>query len=111
MEAKTPKEIIKNVAEHAELKVGALSRLIGYERPQILYDILNEKTKTISADVANRIAEKFPNISLEWLLTGKGTMIRNNQTAENPNSSGIVGNKVFRGEINDEKIISGLMKT
>jgi hypothetical protein len=105
---KKPKEIIENVAKYANLKVAELAKRVGYERPQVLYDITHGKTKKISADVANKIAEKYPEINLDWLLSGDGEMLKNHPAA---NNAGITDSNVVGGGINDATVISGLMKT
>lgn len=43
--------------------------------PQRLTDIINEKTKDISFDVADKLANAVPNLNREWLLTGEGDML------------------------------------
>ena len=47
---------------------------IGVARAQVVYDVLNERNE-ISRTLANRIIETFPNIRMEWLLTGIGEML------------------------------------
>lgn len=48
--------------------------------PQRLTDIINEKTKDISFDVADKLANAVPNLNREWLLTGEGDMLTSRDT-------------------------------
>lgn len=43
---------------------------------------LRNNKADISKAVANSICTKYPQISFEWLLTGRGTMIRGNESAQ-----------------------------
>lgn len=54
----------------------AISLDLGMKTPQVFYDIKAGKCG-ISKELANRIQEKFGNISASWLLTGDGDMIVN----------------------------------
>lgn len=50
------------------------SREIGVT-PQQIYDIKSGKIKSITANLAAKIVSRYPEISLNWLLTGKGEML------------------------------------
>lgn len=65
----------------------------------------------ISNKVFNKIITAFPEINKEWLRDGEGEMIINNQSVENVSGTGIVGNNVSGGGINDNSIVEGLMRT
>jgi len=74
METNTPKKILENVASHLNMTIAELSESIGYDRPQAFYDVINGKTKRISATMANKIKMSYPKFNLSWLLTGDGDM-------------------------------------
>jgi len=61
----------------------SFAKKIGYIRTQTIYDILNEKHKpnlTFIERLAN--AEISKSLNLNWLLTGNGEMIINNEKKE-----------------------------
>lgn len=71
----TAKEILEKILSHTGLSVSSLATEIGLSRAQALYDIQNEKTKSITQPMADRITQKFSDISRVWLLTGEGEML------------------------------------
>jgi len=52
---------------------------------------LSSKSKSITSDTIERVYEKFPDLNLEWLITGKGDMFK---------STSIIGNKNITGNNN-----------
>ena len=75
MKTFTPPQIIEALAEYLKISVAELSQKAGYERAQSFYDVLNGKTKNISPKMANNIVSAFPEINKDWLLTGNGEML------------------------------------
>lgn len=71
----TAKEILEKLLSHTGLSVNSLATEIGLSRAQALYDIQNEKTKSITPSMADRIIQRFSDISRVWLLTGEGDML------------------------------------
>lgn len=71
---KTPKERLDMLVEHTGLKLGAIAKKCGYERPQAFYDVYKGKAKKISEKMASSIIKVFPDIREVWLLTGEGEM-------------------------------------
>ena len=65
----TPAERLKIVIENAGMSTYALSRHIGFQRPENLYQILRGKCG-ISKNMANVIHQKFPQYSIDWLIHG-----------------------------------------
>jgi hypothetical protein len=53
---------------------------------------INSISKSIGIDKLNLILEKYPNINLEWLLTGKGEMLKKIEVSEQKNE---IGNEIF----------------
>lgn len=72
----TGAQIIDELLIYLNLNAKQLSDSIGYERPQIIYDIKKGKTKRISNELADKIISVYPEISLSWLLSGEGEMLR-----------------------------------
>lgn len=75
MKTFTPPQIIEALADYLKISVAELSQKAGYERAQSFYDVLNGKTKNISPKMANNIVSAFPEINKDWLLTGNGEML------------------------------------
>lgn len=72
----SPSEVINEVLRFLNINAKALSETLGYERPQIIYDIKNGKTRTISQSLANKISSVYSDINTSWLLTGEGEMLK-----------------------------------
>lgn len=75
MKTLTPPQIIEALAEYLKISVAELSQKAGYERAQSFYDVQSGKTKNISPKMANNIVSAFPEINKDWLLTGNGEML------------------------------------
>lgn len=81
---------------------------------QRLNRIFNLDTRTgkipdVPSVVLTGIAASLPEVNLKWLLTGEGKMLNNNQTIESVTGTGIVGNNVLGGGINDGAIVNELI--
>ncbi len=85
---------IELILEYLKISPKVFSERLGYDRPQIIYDIQKGKTKRISEDLAFKISSVFPEIDRIWLLTGEGEMIKDNitQEANGDNNMQIAGN-------------------
>lgn len=73
-------EISARIAEMIDLideNPNSFAKILGYSRAQTIYDIINGKSAP-SYDFFNRFAntEFSDKISLQWLLTGKGEMLK-----------------------------------
>lgn len=75
---------INLILNHVGIKAPTFAKHIGVKYQRIL-DIQNGKVKNISAEVASRIIDAYPQSNIEWLLTGEGEML-NSETKE-PNSN------------------------
>lgn len=75
---------INLILDHVGIKAPTFAEHIGVKYQRIL-DIQNGKVKNISAEVASRIIDAYPQFNIEWLLTGEGEML-NSETKE-PNSN------------------------
>lgn len=80
---KTPKERFDLLVEYTGLKLGAIAKKCGYERPQAFYDVYKGKAKKISEKMASSIIKVFPDIRESWLLTGEGPMLTENTNSPN----------------------------
>ena len=72
------KEIIDKILDSKDLSAKVFSEKIGLDRPQAIYDIQKNKTKSVTAKMVDKIISVFPEISRTWLLTGEGEMLVNN---------------------------------
>ena len=74
---------IESVVKLSGLSINAFARYLGLPRGENLYQI-KKGNNGISRDLAQRIIHKFPQISFSWLMTGRGTML-----ADDNGNSGI----------------------
>lgn len=72
-------EKIEKLLNYLEINSKEFSERLGYDRPQIIYDIQKGKTKRISETLANKIISVFPNIRKAWLLADDGEMLTNTE--------------------------------
>lgn len=85
---------IEAILEYLNLNAKVFSEKLGYERPQIIYDIQKGKTKRISEELANKIISVFPAIRKSWLLADDGDMVNSGvtQVSHGDNSPNMNGN-------------------
>lgn len=67
-------EILEKVLEYTQENCQSLAKGIDVI-PQRLYDIARGRTKTITYDLADRIAKKYPIINKTFLQSGEGEML------------------------------------
>ena len=72
---------LEEVINRANMTVNSFGRHIGLSRSESLYQ-LKAGRFGISHNLAQRIVEKFPEISLGWLLSGEGKMYLPDGTVE-----------------------------
>ncbi len=70
------KDRISATIEYADLSASAFAKRIGVKTTQAIYDLLSGKTRTLSSDILNKVASCYPSVSVEWLMTGEGEMIK-----------------------------------
>jgi phage repressor protein C with HTH and peptisase S24 domain len=88
---RTVNQRIKSLLKQKKISISSLAKEFGMPQTS-LSDQIN-KEKMLKVSTISAIISKFNDISEEWLLTGKGAMLKNNQTNENINgNTGIVGN-------------------
>lgn len=69
----TVKERIKAYCKAEKLTISAFEESIGASNGYV-----NAISKSIGLDKLNSIVEKFSNLNIEWLLTGRGEMLKTN---------------------------------
>lgn len=79
-----PAQRIEALIQANGLNAKSFSEMLGYDRPQVVYDLLNGRTRNVSSSMANRILNVFPDVDRIWLLTGKGEMLRRSDMAAEP---------------------------
>lgn len=76
----TVKDRIKAFCRTEKTTISAFEASIG-----VANGYVNAISKSIGIDKINSILEKYPNLDLEWLLTGKGNMLKNrNESVATP---------------------------
>lgn len=92
--------IFNEVIDYSGVSVNELSKRLGYERSQALYDVLNPDKKVgISTKLVNEIIALYPEINEGYLVTGRGSLLLSD-TIENKH-----GNK-FASLPNGEYLMS-----
>ena len=76
---------IEQVLKYHGLSARALALAIDLKSPQIFYDIKANKCG-ISKELATKIQERFLDISAAWLLTGEGSMLKDDSGASKPDA-------------------------
>lgn len=66
---------IDNLLKYLEINAKVFSEKLGYDRPQIIYDLQKGKTKRISEELGSKIVSVFPQVSRAWLMAGEGDML------------------------------------
>jgi len=76
---------IKNLTENEGITIGKLERVIGASKG-VLSRAINNDTD-IQAKWLEIIADNYPHYSAEWLLTGKGAMLKTDSSSTPPGMS------------------------
>lgn len=74
----TDSERIKKVIEWSNLTPNAFSIRIGYKKGQSVYNLIEGK-RPITLKIATQISNAFPEISMSWLTTDEGSMLKSNE--------------------------------
>lgn len=73
----TAKERIEAILTYGGFRnVSAFAGVLGLSGAQKIYDIQSGKVKSISPDLADKIFLAFPELNQEWVLSGRGEMLR-----------------------------------
>ena len=76
--------IMAEVVKYSGLTAAEFATKIGAKTKQAIYDVLNGKTKNISASMKGKILSCHPEINESWLLTGEGTMLKSSSSESSP---------------------------
>lgn len=71
---------LKIFLDYKQLGISELSVLLGYKSPQKLYRLFNTENASPSCQIIEDISEKFYDLNLNWLFTGRGQMIASNES-------------------------------
>lgn len=71
-----PSKIITDICNELNINPNQFAKSIGLERAQIIYDLINGKTKSISNKLIRSITNTYPQFNDQWLLTGEGEMLK-----------------------------------
>lgn len=72
------KERLKFYIKHIDLSNKAFEKSINVSNGYV-----NNISKSIGLEILETIIEKYSNLNLEWLITGKGEMLRNREILPN----------------------------
>jgi hypothetical protein len=71
------KDLVKRLKiylDHKQLGLIDLSIILGYNSPQKLYRLFNTENASPSCQIIEDISNKFYDLNLNWLFTGRGQM-------------------------------------
>ena len=74
---------INDVMGHFGLSAYQLAKNLGYEGPQKLYKLVQNKSKP-GYETLMDILEHYPQLSSEWLMRGEGSMLHSDAPTERP---------------------------
>ncbi len=66
---------LKQFLEYKGIGIIDLSVVLGYNSPQKLYRLFNTENANPSVQIVEDISNKFEDLNLNWLFTGKGKML------------------------------------
>ena len=69
-------ERIRRIVGLSGLTINGFAKNIGCKSGKSIYNLLNPDVKKISTGIAIKIATTYPNINLDWILTGEGSMLK-----------------------------------
>ena len=75
---------IKSIIEYYKMNVNSFSKHIGIDNNVTIGNIVNTRLNKPSYDVIQKILQTFENISADWLITGKGKMLKEQSFENNP---------------------------
>lgn len=112
MEKQRAIEIVTEVLNYTKMNAKQLSEAIGCSGAGWLYEVLNpNRPNGLSKSKAGEIVAAFPEISLSYLLTGEGTLLKADKAEniqQNINSSHITQNGNVEASANVDKLINVL---
>lgn len=111
MEKQRAIEIVTEVLNYTKMNAKQLSEAMGCAGAGWLYEVLNpNRPNGLSKSKAGEIVAAFPEISLSYLLTGEGTLLKadhvEGSVQQNINSSHITQNGNVEASAQVEKLIN-----
>lgn len=70
---------LKTYLDHKQLGLIDLSIILGYNSPQKLYRLFNIENASPSCQIIEDISNKFYDLNLNWLFSGRGNMLNAQQ--------------------------------
>ena len=76
---------LKDVIDFLKVTPNTFGQILGYNRSQTIYDLINDRCKP-SYDFVKKLmdSEYSETISVDWLITGRGEMLRSNLPVAQP---------------------------
>lgn len=75
---KNSAEVLTDLLKHLKISANKLAAEIGLKANTAIYHVKNGRNN-ISSELANKITARFPEINYNWLLTGEGDMLKNEE--------------------------------
>jgi hypothetical protein len=96
---------LKMYLDHKSLGVIDLSIVLGYNSPQKLYRLFNTENASPSCQIIEDISNKFYDLNLNWLFSGRGNMI------VDPNEQSDYKDKYYRCLEEKEDLYRAIIKS
>lgn len=77
---------IKKIIEYKDLSIPRFAVALGVKTPQAIRELIKGNTKSLSADMQNKILAYIPELNRDWLLFGEGEMLNATGFDEVPDS-------------------------
>lgn len=68
-------ERIQNLVDYSGLSVPKFAEKVGFKTPQAVRELIKGSTRSLSDAAQYKITSAFPELSIDWLLTGEGPML------------------------------------
>lgn len=66
---------IEKVVEYSGMSIPKFADFVGFKTPQVIRELLKGNTKTVSFQVQEKLKTAYPELNINWLITGEGDMI------------------------------------
>ena len=96
------KDRIFLLIETKELTFGKFADEIGVERSTMSH-IKSDRSKP-SLDMAQKVLERYPEVSAEWLILGRGPMFRQTNDSQELDLFSQIGLNDSKSEVNSDKV-------
>ena len=68
-------ERINKLVEYSQMSIPQFAKLVGFKNPQAVRELIKGNTKSLSDAAIFKLSSAFPDLSMDWLLTGEGPMM------------------------------------